>query len=816
MSEPLLRAGLSVLGDILAKSLILCLAVGMGACALRRASAAWRHLVWTLMPCGLLLLPVLTLGLPTWKLPIGRAKVLPAISSLPRNVMPLADAHDLTPTAIANSGSLKIQPPVRQAYPQSVLPATTPLSAAQRFRFIFDRPVSLSLILIGLWLVGAVAAVSQVGAGLWRVQKLRRKCVPLPTGALSQAAGDLAMEYKVGRKVTFLLAEDSLLPPMTWGFLRPVVLLPSDATAWNDDRLHAVVLHELAHIRRADWLTQTLTQCVCALYWFQPLAWWAARQQRATSERATDDRVLALGIPATDYAAHLLAIVRTLHTDSHTMRGTVAMAQRPPFESRLRAILDPRCRREAPSRTRALLALALAFGLLLPLASARVGAKQAGFTGGAGGERGASTPTRERNTDVVPLSPSRLLTPQPTRDLPQPVTTTPVGATRNASGVYTDPTSTVSLDAETEHVVWGRAIHGLSAPPNAGQTPTRVPVEPMGWGTASDGLQAGLFLETPQHSYAYGETITFVLRLRNVSAQTITLPLGIPTRRNARLHDGNLITLFSYGTEMEDLTIPAGEERDAPGQRYTFELRPPDWDGDPQANPEKPLMLLSPGHFRARMPFPGYTLTVKGKGILVDRTMTDLRSTPGTAEFELRAEPGNPDPIGTAANIAPVPNTKNNILWGKPVNGLTLGIGFATDATLFHEGEEVKLNVYLRNTANRAFAFSCMQFPEIDDDPIVTGGKRNPFIQLLKEVKGVFSHDMSPMLPMTLQPGETQQVALPHFTLLRDGRPYRHTEAVLIAGPGKYHLTFQREVRLRNNTAVSLIVVTAPLAFEIR
>lgn len=125
MSEPLLRAGLSVLGDILVKSLILCLAAGMGVFALRRASAAWRHLVWTLVPCGLLLLPVLTLGLPTWKLPIGRAKVLTATSSLPRNVMPLADSHDLTPTAIANSGPLEIQPPVRQAYPQSVLPATT-------------------------------------------------------------------------------------------------------------------------------------------------------------------------------------------------------------------------------------------------------------------------------------------------------------------------------------------------------------------------------------------------------------------------------------------------------------------------------------------------------------------------------------------------------------------------------------------------------------------------------------------------------------------------------------------------------------------
>jgi len=110
-----------------------------------------------------------------------------------------------------------------------------------------------------------------------------------------------------------------------------------------------VLLHELAHVRRHDLVGHTLGRLACAVYWFHPLVWTAAKQLRSESERACDDLALACGARATDYAEHLLDIVTSVRRDA-TPSVALAMARRKEFEGRMLAILDPELRHSSPSR----------------------------------------------------------------------------------------------------------------------------------------------------------------------------------------------------------------------------------------------------------------------------------------------------------------------------------------------------------------------------------------------------------------------------------------------------------------------------------
>jgi beta-lactamase regulating signal transducer with metallopeptidase domain len=99
-------------------------------------------------------------------------------------------------------------------------------------------------------------------------------------------------------------------PARDLGHLSPRHPVAVHSGAWSKDRRRAVLLHELAHVKRADCLTQTLAGIVTALYWFNPLVWIAARRMSVEREHACDDFVLNHGWKGSDYASHLLDIAR--------------------------------------------------------------------------------------------------------------------------------------------------------------------------------------------------------------------------------------------------------------------------------------------------------------------------------------------------------------------------------------------------------------------------------------------------------------------------------------------------------------------------
>ena len=120
-----------------------------------------------------------------------------------------------------------------------------------------------------------------------------------------------------------------------------------------------MLLHELAHVRRGDVAMHLLARTALALYWWNPLAWFAWREFLKERERATDDLVLHAGARASDYAGHLLEVARTLQPAPATAWAAIAMARRSQFEGRLIAILDSGVDRK-PSGRRAPVAAAAA------------------------------------------------------------------------------------------------------------------------------------------------------------------------------------------------------------------------------------------------------------------------------------------------------------------------------------------------------------------------------------------------------------------------------------------------------------------------
>ena len=188
--------------------------------------------------------------------------------------------------------------------------------------------------------------VSGAVGGWW----IRRSAAPLHASWIDEAQV-LAEAFEIPGAIA-VVESKAVTMPMVCGLWRSVIVMPPGAAEWSDERRRVVVLHELAHIKRRDCLTQMLAQIVCAVYWFNPIVWLAARRLRAERERACDDFVLAAGEKGPDYAAHLLDIAQTVRQGRVPALVGLAMARPSQLEGRLLAILDPAIRRSSTLHTR--------------------------------------------------------------------------------------------------------------------------------------------------------------------------------------------------------------------------------------------------------------------------------------------------------------------------------------------------------------------------------------------------------------------------------------------------------------------------------
>jgi TonB family protein len=198
--------------------------------------------------------------------------------------------------------------------------------------------------LVLLWAIGVLLAMAPLVVGHFRVWRTARRA------ALADDAdgllGTLCNEMGIRRPPALLIFPGPVMP-LTFGLLKPKILIPANSMTWTALRRRAVLIHELAHVERRDTITQMFAGLATALWWFQPFCWMNRLSLRRESERACDEMVLAQGVRPSEYAAELLDIAQSFSKAPRWPAAAISMARRGELEERLYAILDSQPSRKA-------------------------------------------------------------------------------------------------------------------------------------------------------------------------------------------------------------------------------------------------------------------------------------------------------------------------------------------------------------------------------------------------------------------------------------------------------------------------------------
>lgn len=159
--------------------------------------------------------------------------------------------------------------------------------------------------LFGSWLAG-VALLSLYHLVGWRwVRRLSRNGEPVGE-TVAALARDLCRKMGIGRAVA-VLESSAVSVPTVVGWLRPVVLVPaSTLTGLSIRQLEAILAHELAHIRRHDYLINLLQTAVETLLFYHPAVWWVSAKVRRERENCCDDLAVAVCGDRLGYARALV------------------------------------------------------------------------------------------------------------------------------------------------------------------------------------------------------------------------------------------------------------------------------------------------------------------------------------------------------------------------------------------------------------------------------------------------------------------------------------------------------------------------------
>jgi GWxTD domain-containing protein len=262
------------------RALSLALLAGLALRVFRVRSASAKHAVWTVVTAVMLLQIVVSPGLP------------------PLPVRVLAPVPDAGPSVTPHLTLGQI--PAQVSNPPS-------------------RHLTWRQIVIGTYSVVSLALLVQLVFGYRFTRRLVRDSKPVDGPRVRES--------------------DGISVPVTVGQIAPTILLPIGWREWDSAKLQAVLAHEEAHVRRADWAIGVMARINCCVFWFHPLAWWLKRELGLLAEYACDDFVLAQAGDRQQYAKALLEIASAMKS-AHGRLVVMPMAKETNVEKRMEQILD--------------------------------------------------------------------------------------------------------------------------------------------------------------------------------------------------------------------------------------------------------------------------------------------------------------------------------------------------------------------------------------------------------------------------------------------------------------------------------------------
>lgn len=269
---------------------------------LHTAAPATRHLVWHAAIILVIVAPLL--------MPLAPKITVPMVRAVP------IGANGWVPTVPAATDSR--------------VPATGVVSA----------PLALGTNPLGT--LGTISILGTVAVASWFLFCWFLNGLSVARGARPAPAEWVAEARKVGHRLGLpraVAVRETLRDgsPHVAGLFHSVVMMPPSAAGWTTEERQAAFVHELTHIRRRDRRTQAVAQLACAIYWFNPLVWYAAAGLARERERACDDEVLRAGVKPSAYAALLLEIAR--RPAAWMPAAALSMARPSAIEGRLLMIL---------------------------------------------------------------------------------------------------------------------------------------------------------------------------------------------------------------------------------------------------------------------------------------------------------------------------------------------------------------------------------------------------------------------------------------------------------------------------------------------